>query len=363
MGRYFYPSATDALSAKKMFLREHGYKIPHCFKNTWGSGFVLFDSKADVNSWYKEHTGEAFYKEEYEPGTIFTKQDAYKEIDRAYGSQIEEVLRSRDFSLSTLALGLPSTFGNRMFLKFVQSSDESDIERKFYIHYDPFILDANSCISDSYLKDQIKTIIYKAFYNSRFKNRIEGSTQELNRRESAQRTIIAEPERIEKEKIRKHILLEQERIQKQIEQHQAAIEQDRKYQIALAKYQEELKEYEREIRIYNKAMMLKKQFTYGGQFPNAAGFICFLLLLCLIFFSMLMTMLDGALPHVVLILIDLVVLIVGYRLIFKKLKPYLMEEHFDEERFNNWRRNNPNSSLIKYLRNPWRPSKPTPPIR
>lgn len=106
MGRYFYPSAPDALSAKKMFLREHGYRIPQCFRNTWGSGFVLFDSKADVNSWYKEHTGEPFYKEEYEPGTVFTKQDAYREIDGSYGSQIEEVLRQRDFSLSTLAMGV-----------------------------------------------------------------------------------------------------------------------------------------------------------------------------------------------------------------------------------------------------------------
>lgn len=88
MGRYYYPSATDALSAKKMFLREHGYKIPHCFQNTWGTGYVLFDSKADVNNWYKEHTGEAFYKEEYEPGTIFTKNDALREIEQSYGSQI-----------------------------------------------------------------------------------------------------------------------------------------------------------------------------------------------------------------------------------------------------------------------------------
>lgn len=45
MGIYFYPSASDALSAKKMFLREHGYKNPHCSQNTWGTGYVLFDSK------------------------------------------------------------------------------------------------------------------------------------------------------------------------------------------------------------------------------------------------------------------------------------------------------------------------------
>ena len=362
MGRYFYPSAPDALSAKKMFLREHGYRIPHCFRNTWGSGFVLFDSKADVNSWYKEHTGEPFYKEEYEPGTVFTKQDAYREIDGSYGSQIEEVLRQRDFSLSTLAMGLPSTFGNRMFFQFVRSSDEADIERKFYIHYDAFILDANCGVSNSSLRDQVKTIIYKSFYNSRFKKRIEGSAQELERKESARRAATSERERIEKERIREQQRLEQERIRKQREQ-QEAIERDRIYRNALAKYQADMQVYEREVRYYNEAMTLKRQFSYGGQFPNGAGFICFLILLGLIFLSMFLTMLDGALPHGVLILIDLVVLIGGYRLIFKKLKPYLAEEHFDEESFSNWMRNNPNSPLIKYVCNPWRPSKPTPPIR
>lgn len=156
MGRYFYPSAPDALSAKKMFLREHGYRIPQCFRNMWGSGFVLFDSKADVNSWYKEHTGEPFYKEEYESGTVFTKQDAYREIDGSYGSQIEEVLRQRDFSLSTLAMGLPSSFGNRMFFQFVRSSDEADIERKFYIHYDAFILDAKVVYQILLLETKLK---------------------------------------------------------------------------------------------------------------------------------------------------------------------------------------------------------------
>lgn len=45
MGRYYYPNATDALDAKKQFLREHHYKISHCFKNTWGTGYVLFDTK------------------------------------------------------------------------------------------------------------------------------------------------------------------------------------------------------------------------------------------------------------------------------------------------------------------------------
>lgn len=215
MGRYFYPSATDALSAKKQFLREHGYKIPHCFKNSWGSGYVLFDSKSDVNSWYKEHTGEFFYKEEYEPGTIFTKQDAYNEIEKSYGSQINDVLRSRDISLPKLALGLPFTYGNSMFLKFVRSSDESDIERKFYIHYDAFIIDASSSVSTYSLRDQVKAIIYSHFYNSYFKKRIEGSAQEIERRETAKRAAIAERDRIEKERQREQQRLAQERIRKQ----------------------------------------------------------------------------------------------------------------------------------------------------
>lgn len=96
MARYFYPSATDALSAKKMFLREHRYRINHCFQNTWGTGYVLFDSKADVNAWYKEHTGRYFYTDEYEPGTIFTKEDAYKEIERTYGREIDTALSGRN---------------------------------------------------------------------------------------------------------------------------------------------------------------------------------------------------------------------------------------------------------------------------
>lgn len=66
MGRYYYPNENDALSAKIQFLREHHYKINHCFRNTWGTGFVLFDTKEDVNEWYKEHTGHPFYAEVYE---------------------------------------------------------------------------------------------------------------------------------------------------------------------------------------------------------------------------------------------------------------------------------------------------------
>lgn len=54
MARYYYPDANDVLSAKIQFLKEHHYKINHCFKNTWGKGYVLFDTKAEVNEWYKD---------------------------------------------------------------------------------------------------------------------------------------------------------------------------------------------------------------------------------------------------------------------------------------------------------------------
>lgn len=52
MGRYYYPNENDALSAKIQFLREHHYKINHCFRNTWGTGFVLFDTKEDISVQY-----------------------------------------------------------------------------------------------------------------------------------------------------------------------------------------------------------------------------------------------------------------------------------------------------------------------
>ena len=44
MGRYFYPNASNALDAKIQFLREHHYKIRHCFKNDGRKGYVLFDT-------------------------------------------------------------------------------------------------------------------------------------------------------------------------------------------------------------------------------------------------------------------------------------------------------------------------------
>lgn len=53
MGRYYYPNVANALEAKIQFLREHHYKIRHCFKNDGGKGYVLFDTRGDVNEWYK----------------------------------------------------------------------------------------------------------------------------------------------------------------------------------------------------------------------------------------------------------------------------------------------------------------------
>ena len=179
MGRYYYSNATDALDAKKQFLREHHYKISHCFKNTWGTGYVLFDTKEEVNQWHKEHTGSYFYKEEYEPGTNFTETDAMKEIEAAYGTAIDNVLNNRTDTCPLLAIGLPSktAFGNRMLLKFVRSTDEEDIESRFYIHYSPQFINIEPSYSNSYIKQSIIKILYNYFYDSRFKARIDGSKE------------------------------------------------------------------------------------------------------------------------------------------------------------------------------------------
>ena len=68
MGRYYYPNASNALEAKIQFLREHHYKIRHCFMNDVGKGYVLFDTRIDVNEWYKEVHGRVFYKDDRENG-------------------------------------------------------------------------------------------------------------------------------------------------------------------------------------------------------------------------------------------------------------------------------------------------------
>lgn len=71
MGRYFYPKAEKALDAKIQFLREHHYKIAHCFRNIGGPGYVLFDTRKEVSVWWKEHTGKIFYKDENENGPFY----------------------------------------------------------------------------------------------------------------------------------------------------------------------------------------------------------------------------------------------------------------------------------------------------
>ena len=68
MGRYYYPDTTNALDAKIQFLRQHHYKIAHCFQNIWGKGYVLFDTRKEVNEWWTEHIGKIFYKDENENG-------------------------------------------------------------------------------------------------------------------------------------------------------------------------------------------------------------------------------------------------------------------------------------------------------
>lgn len=176
MGRYYYPNENDALSAKIQFLREHHYKINHCFRNTWGTGFVLFDTKEDVNEWYKEHTGHPFYAEVYEKGTKFTETDVITEIENFYGSFIDNALSKREMSLPVLAIGLPSSsaFGNRMLLKFAKSTDENDIEWRFYIHYNARCWDVSS-VSNSSIRKALIKLLYNYFYEHRFKQRIEGS--------------------------------------------------------------------------------------------------------------------------------------------------------------------------------------------
>jgi hypothetical protein len=91
---------------KIQFLKEYHYQINHCFRNTWGKGYVLFDTKADVNEGYKEYTGHYFYTEEYEPGTTFTESDAIKEIESRYGDLIDKTLASRDYAMPILAAGM-----------------------------------------------------------------------------------------------------------------------------------------------------------------------------------------------------------------------------------------------------------------
>ena len=181
MGRYYYPNAKDALEAKKQFLREHHYKIKHCYHNTWGAGYVLFDTKEEVNLWYKEHSDTCSNEKGYKPGTSFTEADAIKEIEATYGPLIDNVLHDRVNSYPLLAIGLPSktSFGNCLFLKFVHSTKEEDITNRFYIHYCPQFIRTEPSVSNSEIRQTLIQILYKYFYDSHLKTRINGSKDYL----------------------------------------------------------------------------------------------------------------------------------------------------------------------------------------
>ena len=167
MGRYFYPEAHDALSAKKQFLRDYHYFIDHCYKNTFGKGYVLFDTKDDINKWWKENTGYVLYKDDVKQ--TYTRSEAFTLVRQRYGNSIDEILASRDHSLPFLAVGLPPTtaFGNRLFLKFVSSSNEEDIERRFYIHYNARIFSIDGMSNDN-IREKLVEFLYNYFAKEKF---------------------------------------------------------------------------------------------------------------------------------------------------------------------------------------------------
>lgn len=265
-------------------------------------------------------------------------------------------MRHRDLSMQILAVGLPFAFGNRMLLKFTQSSEEKDIERKFYIHYDPFILNSGCDITNITLKNQILSIIYKTFYNSQFRKRIEGSKLELERRNAERKAVIEKREILRLEQLRR----EEEQRKKQREK-EVAIEREKRYSEAIVRYNAEVQKYRTEMAVYAEAMSIKNRYTYGGKFPRLAGPICVVLFLGLIFLSLFLMNLEDKVPNILIIVCDIILLVVGSRLIFKNLKPFLAEEHFDENGFQQWVNQHKGSPLIKYVRNSFPPSKPIPP--
>ena len=163
-------------------MKEHHYYAKHCFQNTWGTGYVIFDTKEEVNLWWKEHTSRYFYSEEYEPGTTFTESDAMTEIENSYGKLIDDTLSSRNYTMPILAIGLPSSsaFGNRLFLKFAKSTEEEDITWRFYTHYIPWCVEVRN-VSNLDLRRYLVKHLYQHFYNDRFKKRIEGSKRFTNK--------------------------------------------------------------------------------------------------------------------------------------------------------------------------------------
>lgn len=179
MGRYYYPNAQTSLDAVKQFSREYHRRANHCFKNDWKgeTGYVIFDSKEDVNQWWEELTGEYFYKAEYKPGTVFTKDDAIREIVEKYGKDIDTLLSDRDYSLPILAIGLcsPTAFSNGICLRFAKSTNEEDIVWRFYSHYITRCWSVSPDISNARIRQELINLLYKHFYEDRFRKRIEGS--------------------------------------------------------------------------------------------------------------------------------------------------------------------------------------------
>lgn len=168
---YYYPDAPDALSAKKQFLREHHYYAKHCFKNTWGKGYVIFDTNDDINEWYIKNTGKPYSRAINEIGRTYTKQDALQEIESRYGKYIDSILAGRDYVLPILAVGLckDTLFGSPIFLRFAKSSLEEDIERRFYIHYYKAGCFEIAQYSNLKLREILINTLYHHFYEHYFK--------------------------------------------------------------------------------------------------------------------------------------------------------------------------------------------------
>ena len=177
MGRYYYPNAQTSLDAVKQFSREYHRRANHCFKNNDDTGYVVFDSKEDVNQWWKERTGEYFYKAEYKSGIVFTKDDAIREIVEEYGKDIDTLLSTRDYSLPILAIGFcsPTAFGNSICLRFARTTNEEDIVWRFYSHYITRCWNVLPEMSNARIREELINLLYRHFYEDRFRKRIEGS--------------------------------------------------------------------------------------------------------------------------------------------------------------------------------------------
>lgn len=230
MSTYRFPSASTALEAKKAFLRKYHRTANHCFRDHNG-GYIIFDTVEEVNRWHKKEYGTYFYKEEYEPGTIFTKADAQKEIDEWYKQDIDTTLNNRDFSRPILAIGLNRVFSNRMLLSFIRSTEEDDLPYRFRLHYDATYLWNVSDDSNDDIREKLNNLLYRYYYDARFKKRIEGAKIELEKREAERKKQEAEARQRREETERK----KQEALQRLRQE----AEEQRKKEEAERKRQEE----------------------------------------------------------------------------------------------------------------------------